>query len=264
MVTLQPLAPEEVLEDWQLLGLPFDGQPILVASLTRGTTNQNYLIAIGGERLVLRINDPHSNALGIDREREAVILNAVSDSGLAPKVIFCDPGRGLLVTEYIAGRHWRPEDLTERRRVEQLCGLLQTVHNLKIDLPSFDYVAHIDQYWHQMLMIGRVTDEAAIEYQSMRSAAATLQSAGNGPRLCHHDPLPANIMESAGRLFLLDWEYAGFGNPLFDFAALAVDWGISEDLFRFDEQQRTNYCLAEQVYRYVCRLWCLIKKPAAF
>ena len=48
---------------------------------------------------------------------------------------------------------------------------------------------------------------------------------------CHNDLLPANFINDGARLWLLDWEYAGMGDPAFDFANFAVNNGlpIAED-----------------------------------
>ena len=49
------------------------------------------------------------------------------------------------------------------------------------------------------------------------------------PVLCHNDLLPANMIMSAGRLWLVDWEYAGMGHPLFDLASVSANAGLSDD-----------------------------------
>src|SRR5581483_3768020 len=38
------------------------------------------------------------------------------------------------------------------------------------------------------------------------------------PVLCHNDLLSANLIDDGRRLWLVDWEYAGIGHPLFDLA----------------------------------------------
>ena len=37
----------------------------------------------------------------------------------------------------------------------------------------------------------------------------------------HNDLLPANILDDGHRLWLVDWDYAGFNSPLFDLGGLA-------------------------------------------
>ena len=36
------------------------------------------------------------------------------------------------------------------------------------------------------------------------------------PAFCHNDLMPGNLIETEERLWLIDWEYAGIGHPLFD------------------------------------------------
>lgn len=50
------------------------------------------------------------------------------------------------------------------------------------------------------------------------------------PTLCHNDLLAANIMDDGERLWLVDWEYGGIGNPLFDLAGVSANAGLSDQL----------------------------------
>ena len=47
--------------------------------------------------------------------------------------------------------------------------------------------------------------------------------------LCHNDLLPANLIDEDDRLWLVDWEYAGMGHPLFDLASVSANAGFTED-----------------------------------
>ena len=42
----------------------------------------------------------------------------------------------------------------------------------------------------------------------------------------HHDLLPANIIDDGRRLWLIDWEYGGFGTAMFDLANLSSNGGF--------------------------------------
>jgi thiamine kinase-like enzyme len=63
------------------------------------------------------------------------------------------------------------------------------------------------------------------------SAAAARISAALGERAtapCHNDLLTANFMHDGERLRILDWEYAGQGDPYFDLANLASNNDLDE------------------------------------
>ena len=49
------------------------------------------------------------------------------------------------------------------------------------------------------------------------------------PALCHNDLLPANILDDNERIWIVDWEYAGMGNPLFDLAGVSANCCYSEE-----------------------------------
>ena len=44
----------------------------------------------------------------------------------------------------------------------------------------------------------------------------------------HNDLLAANFIDAGDRLWIVDWDYAGFGSPLFDLANLASNNGFEE------------------------------------
>jgi thiamine kinase-like enzyme len=46
----------------------------------------------------------------------------------------------------------------------------------------------------------------------------------------HNDLLAANLIDDDQRLWLIDWDYAGFNTPLFDLANLASNNELSPDL----------------------------------
>ena len=51
----------------------------------------------------------------------------------------------------------------------------------------------------------------------------------------HHDLLPGNLIDDGTRLWLIDWEYGGFGTAMFDLANLSSNGG-------FDERRRHRVC----------------------
>jgi thiamine kinase-like enzyme len=43
----------------------------------------------------------------------------------------------------------------------------------------------------------------------------------------HHDLLPGNFMDDGNRLWLIDWEYGGFGTAMFDLANISANNSFS-------------------------------------
>ena len=44
----------------------------------------------------------------------------------------------------------------------------------------------------------------------------------------HNDLVPANIIDDGKRLWLIDWEYGGMGDPTHDLANIVSHWGINQ------------------------------------
>src|SRR5262249_6199080 len=65
---------------------------------------------------------------------------------------------------------------------------------------------------------------------ALAEAAAALERAVGPIDLVfgHNDLLPANLIDDGTRLWLVDWEYAGFNSPLFDLANLASNCELQE------------------------------------
>jgi thiamine kinase len=200
-----------------------------VRRLPGGLTNEAWLLDTEAGQAVLRLNSPYREWFGVDRYREATVLAAVSRLGLAPDVWFNDPAGGFLVTEYIDGRTWTAADFRESGQQRKLLTLLAKLQSIGVDLPRFDYLAHLDHYRGQLDHLGiPLPPELADLWRQWRPAIADFQAGDWQPVLCHHDLTPDNILERSGYLYLIDWEYSGLGHAAMDFRALGPDLIRSE------------------------------------
>ncbi len=44
---------------------------------------------------------------------------------------------------------------------------------------------------------------------------------------CHNDPLCENWLRDPKRIYLVDWEYAGMNDPLWDLADISIEAGYT-------------------------------------
>lgn len=239
-----PCLLETALADWEALGLPFGAAPRLLGELHGGRTNRNYLIAADGERWVLRLDAPDGPALGIDRAREQRILAAASAAGLAPAVLAANAVRGYMITAYIEGTHVDPAELGEEA-LAALLDLLARVRNLDVEHVTMNYRQHAANY---LRATQPLPDALAGRLAELERSAAS--------GLCHHDPVPANVVFQRRRPWLLDWEYAARGWPVLDLAAVVIEW--DQPAARIGELTGTDTALlgvACEFYRDLCGLW---------
>jgi len=205
-----------------LVSLPGWAEGVVLERLSNGPTNGSYLVERDGERFVLRIDKPEARRLGLNRESERAVLEALAGAGLDRPPLLADPARGLLLRAFVPGRAWRFEELHEPGNLARLAGLLRRVHALPPAGRPFDPLGAAARYADQ---VG--TARARERYEAAANAFAHIGPAA--PALCHNDPVCGNVLETDGGPMLIDWEYAGIGDPFFDLAVVVRHHGVAAE-----------------------------------
>ena len=193
-----------------------------IEAIKHGLTNRSWLVTTEGDRFVVRISDASAEDLQIDRNSEAVVLQLVARTGIGADVLRCDPDRGILVTRYL-GPTWSQRDAHSNENIDRLAAPLRRLHTL--DVPAGVRTVDLAATVHGYL---RTLDERGIQsgltLPALRDCAdetAMRLRKDSMPCLCHNDVHHLNIVDGES-LRLIDWEYAGVGEPLFDLASLCV------------------------------------------
>lgn len=187
--------------------------------LTGGMTNCAWRVTTRSVDWVVRVGGERDGALAIDRRAELAALRAAAAAGLAPSCIHADPGRGVLVLQFVAGRVWSRDDARSAAGIARFAARLRDLHALPLPLglPTFGVAATLDRYLELSPAQPGPLD------RSVLAECVTRALHGYRPRgaaLCHHDLHHLNIVDT-GRLVFLDWEYAAVGDPLLDLAGYA-------------------------------------------
>jgi thiamine kinase len=194
-------------------------------SVPGGLSNFAWQVSCDGAReYFVRIARGHGERLGADHVNERRVLELTSRAGLSPPVVRCDPAARLLVTQWVDARYvGRP--LRSAQALALVARSLASLHSLPA--PNDLRAVHFDAQAEAL--------EAAFEPGRTESllaaraveAFAALRASRTSPTLCHHDLNPLNLLTDAGgRLWLVDWEYAGLGDTAFDLASFASQHGL--------------------------------------
>lgn len=204
----------EALSCWQ--------KPIRSEPLEGGITNRNFRVEHGGETFFVRLGEDIP-VHGVYRFNELAASRAAHAAGLSPEVVHAEPGA--LVLRFIQGQTLEAEDVRKPERLKALVSLLKSCHH---EMPKH-LPGTVLTFW---------------VFQVIRGYAKTLREVGsrmipNVPRFLeinselertvgriklvfgHNDLLAGNFIDDGKRLWLIDWDYAGFNSPLFDLANLA-------------------------------------------
>jgi len=183
-----------------------------------GLSNHAWVAETGGTKYFVRLSPPDAARLGVDRGSECALLRVVARVGLAPEVIRCDPSQRLLVMRHVGGHTLARHEAITPRHIEQVGEALRSLHALPVParMRRVDFAAqatHLD---------AQCTGGSAFDAEfraRARDTFAELASAGRRDALCHNDLHHLNLIEGDERLWLVDWEYGGSGDPAFDFAS---------------------------------------------
>ena len=188
--------------------------------LEGGITNRNYRLRWGGRDCVLRLPGKDTRLLGIDRSAECAATRAAADAGVGPEVLAFDPSLGCLVTAWIEAAP--AQDV--RGHIPELADLLRRIH-AGPELPSrFESLRVGEVYAELVRGRGGVVPATA---ETLLAAVARI-SLPHEDVPCHNDLLGANLLDDGERLWIVDWDYAGMGDPRFDLGNLAVNNDFSE------------------------------------
>jgi thiamine kinase-like enzyme len=242
-----------------------DGRLIPVAG---GLSNRAWRLEAEDGTWFVRRAHPDAARLGVDRRSECIVLHAVAAAGLAPPVLACDPGAGLLVTRFVAGQSWQAADVADWSGLHGVADCLRRLHQLAVPVGVQD-VSYERQAGH---LAGQLpaADPELERLQALATAVfARLRERQAAAALCHHDLHHLNMIEARGRLWLVDWEYSGRGDPLFDVAGFLalhqLGSGPSATFIRsygrLTPADRLRLDDARWVFDYVQWLWYRLRFP---
>lgn len=195
---------------------------IEVKTLTGGITNQNFLVRDDTGQYVVRLgNDIVEHQ--VMRFNELAASYAAHQAGISPKVVHNEPG--ILVIDFIPSRALMAEDVRNPDYLTRIVPLIKICHE---KIPEFlrgaSLIFWVFQVVRDYAWTLRDGNSAYIAMLPKLLDAASHLEKTSGPYelvYSHNDLLSANILDDGKRLWLIDWDYAGFNSPLFDLGGLA-------------------------------------------
>ncbi|GAB5470183.1 MAG: phosphotransferase family protein [Rhodospirillales bacterium] len=209
----------------QIAGLPIWQGPLRCEPLHGGLSNESFAVTDSSGRYVVRFGADYPFH-HVSREREVMAARAAHAAGLAPEVIFAAPG--VMVSRFIEAATYGPADLLAN--LSRVTALLRRYHEampVEVSGPGYLFwVFHVVRDYARALAGSRL----AARLPEFLALNAELEAAQVPLPIVygHHDLLPANLLDDGKRLWLIDFEYAGFGTPAFDLASLAQNGGFGE------------------------------------
>ncbi len=196
----------------------FQGTPIRLGGLT------NRVYRLGDH--ILRIPGEGTSAY-INRGHEAIAAAAAAQAGVSPDLMHADPDTGLMVTRFVDRAVTMTPTLfkSRPRSPARAATALRQLHQSGAVFPiRFDLFTMIDDY----LTLLKDSDVALPQgYHDVVAEAGSVRTALTKkpvtPVACHCDPLCENFLDTGDRMWVVDWEYSGMNDPMWDLGDLSVE-----------------------------------------
>jgi len=207
--------------------IPIWKNNIEIKTIDGGLTNQNFLVQENSNKFVVRLGDDIPEHL-VSRSNELIASKAASEANIGPKVIYSD--KGILVLEYIESTTLTAKDV--RDKIDLIIPVLKKIH-LEIPKNIFGqslifWVFHVIRNYEKFLKDNKSSYTNLLPDLLSQSAKLEKNSSPYEIVFGHNDLLPGNFLDDGSRLWIIDWEYAGFNTPLFDLGGLASNCDFSQ------------------------------------
>lgn len=236
--------------------------------LKKGMTNRSFIFSCLGKRYIMRIPGEGTGQM-INRLQEYDVYQKIKGLPYVERTLYLNPENGYKLTEFIENS--RTCDPNNWCDVERCMHLLKQMHHecLEVD-HQFDLADQIDKYENL-----RNTSSAYRDYYKVKQRIVRLIQYVDGLdkewTLCHIDANADNfIFNQQGKVYLIDWEYAGMQDPHVDIAMFAIysmyDHSQIDRLIDLYFEQTVSETIRYKIYAYVaiCGLlwsnWCEYKQ----
>lgn len=240
-----------------------------------GMTNKNFLVSVCNKKYILRVAGAGTKDI-INRCSEKINTLKASVFGIAKDLIYFNEENGIKISEYIE----KTETLTrktskEKKNLLLTSKLLKKLHteNIKFE-NTFNVFDEIEKY-ENLIKNKNILYEKYTNYLENRkfifSLKNILENIGITITACHNDAVPENFIKIKEKdIFLIDWEYSGMNDPMWDLATHSLESNLTlyeEKIFLqsyFDSDIKEENILRIEIYKilqdFLWSIWTILKE----
>ena len=213
----------------RIAALPCWQGPIAVEPLSGGMTNLNFKVSDDSGDYVVRLGEDDPIHL-ISRSNEIASCRAAHAVGASPELVYHEPG--ILVVRFVDGKVFDEPDVRVDANLTRIVDLLRSLHRqvpVRFEgIPVMFWVFQVLRHYANLLEAGNSSHLPRLA--QLMQTANRLEAAVGPVEIVfgHNDLLPANFIDDGERIWLIDFDYAGFNSPLFDLSNLASNNELAE------------------------------------
>lgn len=200
--------------------------------ISGGMTNTNFYVKLKDKEYILRIPGACTGQM-VNRKSEQHNSALASIAGINPNSIYFNPETGVKITEYIAGaKTLSGKTARLEKNISKTTALLHTLHDSDMKQHNdFSVKEEYGKYKEMMTQMHVTCYEGFLEADAYFShLMERLDELGLERKPCHNDLVAENLIkDEQGKLYLVDWEYAGYNDPMWDLASHLLECEFTRD-----------------------------------
>ena len=210
-----------------------------------GLTNLVYRVEVkntgSNDKYLLRLPGEGTDAY-IDRKVEAYNAQQAAEAGVSAVIHYFDSETGLMLADFLLGETMTIESFKQRKGSPARAGaVMKKLHSSGKEFQfRFELFNMIDEYLKTVSALNAELPEGY--HEVLKQAEPVRQALKNNPVTlapCHCDPLAENFLDDGEKMRMVDWEYSGMNDPMWDLGDLSEEAHFDDTQ---DEEMLTAYC----------------------
>ncbi len=205
----------------------------IIRSIQRlgGLTNRSYHVVCSNGEFVFRLPGEGTETL-INRKDEEISTILASKLGIDAELIFFDSETGYKISRYIANAiTMNDEKMKDSENIQLVADIFSKLHSSNIDTAvEFDVFDMAERYERiiKKAGVGFFENYDAVRKRIFHYHEKDLENSSIKKVTCHNDPLCENWVRNGHKMYLVDWEYAGMNERMWDLADISIEAGFDK------------------------------------
>lgn len=186
----------------------------IVKRLEGGMSNYTYVVETRGKKYTYRVPGKYAEKF-VDRVEEWENIQEVNRLGLNNATSYVEVISGEKLAEYVEGTTISDTDIFSYNDLS--VAALKKIHNSDLKFRDYNAFARLNDYERYCREMGFTHPKEYLELREQLDEMRRNHSQVK-PVPCHCDYQPTNLVVNGDKLYVLDWEFAGMNDPIYDIA----------------------------------------------
>lgn len=241
---------------------------LVIENTTRmgGLTNRTYKVETTQGVYVVRLPGEGTEEI-IVRGDEKKSTELACELGIDAKMYFFDGSTGEKITDYIIDSvTMNAESLRKEENIEKCAEIFRILHTSGADTQvPFDVIEMSNTYEDFISRHGGSFYDDFMEVKKYINDIKNSYMLSVKKVPCHNDALCENWVRQGDKMYLIDWEYAGMNDPMWDLADVSLEADFTEENDAFflkcyfgrdaTEEERRAFLINKVLIDYLWSLW---------